>query len=36
VHDPRLNRLSLGANDIFSIGVALLALIALIKLVFWG
>jgi succinate dehydrogenase / fumarate reductase membrane anchor subunit len=36
VHDPRLNRLSLGANDIFTLGVALLALAALIKIVFWG
>lgn len=36
VHDPRINRLSLGVNDIFSLGVALVALAALIKIVFWG
>jgi succinate dehydrogenase / fumarate reductase membrane anchor subunit len=36
VHDPRLNRLSLGANDIFSIGVALVGLAAVAKIVFWG
>lgn len=36
VHDPRLNRLAFGANDIFSLGVALLALAALVKIVFWG
>ena len=36
VHDPRLNRLSLGVNDIFTILVGLAALVALIKIVFWG
>ena len=36
VHDPRLNRLSLGVNDIFTILVGLAALAALIKIVFWG
>jgi succinate dehydrogenase / fumarate reductase membrane anchor subunit len=36
VHDPRLNRLSLGVNDIFATLVALAALAALIKIVFWG
>lgn len=36
VHDPRLNRLSLGVNDIFTILVALAALASLIKIVFWG
>lgn len=36
VHDPRLNRLSLGVNDIFAILVALVALVSLIKIVFWG
>jgi succinate dehydrogenase hydrophobic anchor subunit len=36
VHDPRLGRLTRGANDIFTLGVALLALAALVKLVFWG
>ena len=36
VHDPRLNRLSLGVNDIFTFFVGLAALAALIKIVFWG
>lgn len=36
VHDPRLNRLSLGVNDIFTILVGLAAIAALIKIVFWG
>lgn len=36
VHDPRLNRLSLSVNDIFTLGVAILALGSLIKIVFWG
>ena len=36
VHDPRLNRLSLGVNDIFTILIALAALASLIKIVFWG
>jgi succinate dehydrogenase / fumarate reductase membrane anchor subunit len=36
VHDPRLSRLSLTVNDMFAIFVALVTLIALIKLVFWG
>jgi succinate dehydrogenase / fumarate reductase membrane anchor subunit len=36
VHDPRLNRLSLGVNDIFTILVGLAALAALVKIVFWG
>ena len=36
VHDPRLGRLASGVNDIFAILVALAALAALIKIVFWG
>jgi succinate dehydrogenase / fumarate reductase membrane anchor subunit len=36
VHDPRINRLSLGANDIFVLFIALLGLGALVKIVFWG
>jgi len=32
----RTNRLALLANDIFTLAVALLALGALLKLVFWG
>jgi succinate dehydrogenase / fumarate reductase membrane anchor subunit len=36
VHDPRINRLSLGANDIFVLFIALCGLGALVKIVFWG
>jgi len=36
VHDPRLNRLSLGVNDIFVLFIALAGLGALAKIVFWG
>jgi succinate dehydrogenase / fumarate reductase membrane anchor subunit len=36
VHDPRLSRLSFGVNDIFTLGVAVVALGSLIKIVFWG
>lgn len=36
VHDPRLNRLSLGANEIFVLFIALTGLGALVKIVFWG
>ncbi len=36
VHDPRLGRLSLTVNDMFAIFVALVTLLALIKIVFWG
>jgi succinate dehydrogenase / fumarate reductase membrane anchor subunit len=36
VHDPRINRLSLGANDIFSLFIAIVGLGAIVKIVFWG
>lgn len=36
VHDPRLNRLSLGVNDIFVILVGLVGLGSIFKIVFWG
>jgi succinate dehydrogenase / fumarate reductase membrane anchor subunit len=36
VHDPRLNRLSLGVNDIFAILVALAGLVSILAIVFRG
>ena len=36
VHDPRLNRLSLGVNTIFALGIALVGIGSLVKIVFWG
>lgn len=36
VHDPRLNRLSLGVNEIFVLLVAVGGLAAIAKIVFWG
>lgn len=36
VHDPRLNRLSLGLNEAFVLFVGIVALGSIIKIVFWG
>jgi succinate dehydrogenase / fumarate reductase membrane anchor subunit len=36
VHEGRLNRFSLLCNDMFALGVALLALGSIAKIVFWG
>ena len=36
VHDEKLNRLSLTLNTLFAVLIAVVALLALIKLVFWG
>jgi len=36
VHDEKLNRLSLLLNTVFALLIAVVALLALIKLVFWG
>jgi succinate dehydrogenase / fumarate reductase, membrane anchor subunit len=36
LHEGRVHRLALGVNDIFVLGVALLALGSIAKLVFWG
>lgn len=36
VHDPRLNRLSLSVNDIFTILVALAGLVSILAIVFRG
>jgi succinate dehydrogenase / fumarate reductase membrane anchor subunit len=36
VHEPRTNRLSLMLSTMFSLGIVIIALIAIAKIVFWG
>lgn len=36
VHEPRLTRLSMTVNDVFVLVVALVGLVSIIKIVFWG